>query len=184
MHPPEQPPFEQQRHGIMNAMTIREVAEADHAAILALNLESEHLLSPMDAAKLCQLDAQSAYHRVVVDADGVGAFLLVLRENADYDSANYRWFSGRYDRFLYIDRIAVAANRQGRGYGAALYDDLFAFAHAAGIANLACEFYSEPLNQASQRFHARYGFREVGREWLANGKQVSLQIATPSSIAP
>lgn len=164
---------------MMNTTTIRDATDADHAAILALNLESEHLLSPMDAEKLRQLDAQSAYHRVVVDADGVGAFLLVLRESADYDSANYRWFSERYDRFLYIDRIAVAANRQGRGYGAALYNDLFAFARAAGIAEVVCEFYSEPLNEVSQRFHARCGFREVGREWLANGKQVSLQIAAP-----
>lgn len=159
------------------AMAIREVAETDYAAILALNLESEHLLSPMDADRLRQLDAQSAYHRVAVDADGVGAFLLVFRESADYDSPNYRWFSERYDRFLYIDRIAVSAARQGRGYGAALYDDLFAFARAAGVANVVCEFYSEPLNEVSQRFHARYGFREVGREWLVTGKQVSLQIA-------
>ncbi|MEJ1097757.1 MULTISPECIES: GNAT family N-acetyltransferase [unclassified Pseudoxanthomonas] len=161
----------------MNTTTIRDAVDTDHAAILALNLESEHLLSPMDAERLRQLDTQAAYHRIAVDDDGVGAFLLVFRESADYDSPNYRWFSERYDRFLYIDRIAVSATRQGRGYGAALYDDLFAFARAAGIAKVVCEFYSEPLNEVSQRFHARYGFREVGREWLANGKQVSLQIA-------
>lgn len=163
----------------MKIRTIRDAVDADHPAILALNLESEHLLSPMDAERLHQLDSQSAYHRIAVDADGVGAFLLVFREHADYDSPNYRWFSERYDRFLYIDRIAVSASRQGRGYGAALYKDLFAFARAADIAIVACEFYTEPLNEVSQQFHAHHGFREVGREWLANGKQVSLQIAVP-----
>jgi predicted GNAT superfamily acetyltransferase len=34
------------------------------------------------------------------------------------------------------------------------------------------------LNAASARFHARWGFAEVGRQWLDEGrKQVSLQAA-------
>ena len=107
------------------------------------------------------------------------AFLLVFREGADYDSPNYRWFAERYDRFLYVDRIAVAASHQGQRLGAALYEDLFAFARAQAITTIACEFYSKPLNEASQRFHARFGFREVGTQWLPDSrKQVSLQVAS------
>jgi len=159
------------------AMTIREVADSDHTAILALNLESEHLLSPMDADRLRRLDAQSAYHRVVADADGVGAFLLVFRESADYDSPNYRWFAERYDTFLYVDRVVVAQSHQGRGLGRLLYDDLFAFARAAGVPCITCEFDIEPPNEASRRFHARYGFEEVGTQALPKGKRVSLQLA-------
>ena len=90
-------------------MLIRDATPADHAAILALNLESEHLLSPMDAARLRHLDAQAAYHRVLLDDDTVVAFLLAFREGADYDSPNYRWFADGYPRFLYVDRVAVAA---------------------------------------------------------------------------
>ena len=34
----------------------------------------------------------------------------------------------------------------------------------------------DPPNPVSARFHARYGFREVGRQWIGGGKkQVSLQ---------
>lgn len=160
-------------------LAIRDATAADHAAILRLNLESEHLLSPMDAARLVHLDGQAAYHRVVQDGDCVVAFLLVFREGADYDSPNYRWFAERYDRFLYVDRIAVAASHQGQRLGAALYEDLFAFARAQAITTIACEFYSKPLNEASQRFHARFGFREVGTQWLPDSrKQVSLQVAS------
>jgi predicted GNAT superfamily acetyltransferase len=159
--------------------SIRAAASADHAAILALNLESENLLSPLDAARLQQLDAQAAYHRVVCDGDDVAGFLLAFREGADYDSPNYLWFGQRYPTFLYVDRIVIAASHQGRQLGRLLYEDLFAFARAHGIDTVACEFYVQPLNEASQRFHARFGFGEVGTQWVADGrKKVSLQVAT------
>lgn len=161
-------------------VTIRDAVAADHGAILALNLESEQLVSPMDAARLAQLDAQAAYHRVVEIDGQVAAFLLVFREGADYDSPNYRWFAERYPRFLYIDRIIVSEAYQGRQLGRALYEDLFAFAKAGDIETITCEFYVVPFNEGSSRFHAKFGFREVGQQWVANDtKQVSLQIATP-----
>lgn len=57
-----------------------------------------------------------------------------------------------------------------------LYDDIIAFAATRGVAQLTCEFDLEPPNPGSAKFHARYGFREVGRQWLSGGrKQVSLQ---------
>jgi hypothetical protein len=167
-------------HGKNGDMHIRDAMPADHPAILALNLESEALLSPMDARRLAQLDAQAAYHRVAVDeAARVVAFLLAFREGAGYDSPNYLWFAERYPRFLYVDRIAVAESHHGRGIGALLYRDLFDFARAQGVDTVACEFYSKPLNAASQAFHARFGFREVGTQWLPEArKQVSLQVAS------
>ena len=155
---------------------IRNATPEDFPAILALNAESVHFLSPLDAVRLQHLHTQAAYHRVV-EIDGViAAFLLALRECADYDSPNYLWFTHRYPRFLYIDRIVVATAQQGQRLGARLYDDIIAFAAANGFAQLTCEFDLDPPNPASARFHARYGFREVGRQWLGGGKkQVSLQ---------
>lgn len=162
----------------MSSFIVRDAASADHPAILALNLESEDLMSPMDAARLLELERASAYHRVVCDGDEVVAFLLAMREGAAYDSPNYLWFGERYPAFLYVDRIAVAGSHRGRGLGGLLYDDLFGFAREGGFERVACEFYIVPFNQASSRFHARYGFAEVGTQWVAQGrKQVSLQIA-------
>jgi len=156
---------------------IRDATEADHGAILALNLDAEALLSPMDAARLRVLEAAAAYHRVA--GEPVAAFLMAFREGADYDSPNYRWFSQRYERFLYVDRIAVAASARSAGLGGALYRDLFEFARAAGVPRIVCEYYSKPLNEASQRFHARHGFAEIGSQWLPErGKQVSYLLAS------
>jgi predicted GNAT superfamily acetyltransferase len=156
---------------------IRDATPDDLPALLALNAESVQFLSPLDAARLRALQARAACHRVVAVDGAVAAFLLALREGTDYDSPNYRWFAQRYPRFLYIDRVVVAAAQQGRGLGAQLYADIIAFAQARGIAPLACEFDLDPPNPVSARFHARFGFREVGRQWLGGGsKQVSLQV--------
>ena len=163
--------------------SIRDAAPDDFAAILALNADSVHFLSPLSGDQLANLHRQAAYHRVVERHGRIAAFLLVLREGADYDSPNYRWFAQRYPQFLYIDRIVVAADRQGHGLAAMLYDDLLAFAKTTGVETLTCEFDLDPPNPASAKFHARYGFREVGTQWLGGGKkQVSLQArALPAS---
>jgi len=159
-----------------DAARIRPAIAADFPAILALNAALVHFLSPLDAARLQALHAQAAYHRVAEIDGGVVAFLLAFREGAAYDSPNYLWFAQRYSEFLYIDRIVVDPEQQGRGLGARLYDDLFAYAQIAGIATVTCEFDLDPPNPGSQKFHARFGFREVGTQWLAGGKkQVSLQ---------
>ena len=156
-------------------MTIRDTHAGDFAAVLALNAESVRFLSPLDAERLCRLHACAAYHRVVEIDGAVVAFLLAFREDADYDSPNYRWFQHQFPQFLYIDRVVVAAAAQGQGLGGRLYDDIIAFAATRSVTPLTCEFDLDPPNPASERFHRRYGFREVGRQRLANGKQVSLQ---------
>lgn len=159
-------------------MQLDAAAPADFESILALNRESEHFLSPLDPQRLAALHGQAAYHRVLRAGDEVAAFLLAFREGSAYDSPNYRWFAQRYPRFLYIDRVVVARRHQGRGLGRRLYADLFAHAVATGAAPVTCEFDLEPPNEASARFHAGFGFREVGTQWVAGGrKRVSLQAA-------
>jgi len=110
---------------------IRDAAPEDFAAILALNDAAVHYTSPMDLARLQMLHAQAAYHRVAETDGRIDAFLLALRERASYDSPNYLWFQRSYSRFLYVDRIVVAAAARGRGLGIQLYEDLFAFAARA-----------------------------------------------------
>lgn len=157
---------------------IRDAHPQDFPAILALNAESEHFLSPLDGERLARLHGQAALHRVVEEEGRVLAFLLAFREGADYDSVNYRWFLRHYPRFLYIDRVVVAQDQQGRGLGRVLYDDLFAHAREAGVHDVTCEFDLEPPNETSQRFHARFGFAEVGRQHAGvHRKLVSLQRA-------
>lgn len=169
-------------------MPLRHARPADFERILALNAESVHFLSPLTPERLAHLHAQAAYHRVVVSEGGladrgeagggdVQAFLLALPDTATYDSPNFRWFAARYLRFLYIDRVVVSAAHQGHGLGRRLYNDLIAFARTTSATRVACEFDVEPPNPASERFHAGYGFVEVGTQHVGpTRKRVSLQV--------
>ncbi|MEO8856909.1 MAG: GNAT family N-acetyltransferase [Burkholderiaceae bacterium] len=163
-------------YGQQGRLMLRDATPADFPAILALNQAFVAVLSPLDGARLAQLHAQAAWHRVIEQNGCIEAFLLAFREGADYDGANYHWFAQRYARFLYVDRIVVAAGGQAQGAGSQLYRDACARASDDAVPFLTCEFDLEPPNPASARFHARQGFREVGQRQLEGGKTVSMQV--------
>ena len=139
-------------------MTLRDANKDDFPAILALNETFVHYLSPLTMEGLENLHVQSALHRVIVDDGRVVAFMLVLAEGANSDGPNFRWFVGRFARFLYIDRIVVAASHQQSGLASRLYLDLFAFAAEKQVPVVAAEYDLIPANDASARFHAKHGF--------------------------
>ncbi|MDP9423923.1 MAG: GNAT family N-acetyltransferase [Pseudomonadota bacterium] len=138
-------------------------------AVLALNAQNITELSELDAAKLDWL-VEEAFLATFVDSGA--AFLIAFDQHADYDSPNFHWFQRRYPRFVYVDRIAVAADARGRGLARKLYDQLFAAAKADGQEIIGCEVNLDPPNPASDAFHQAQGFSEVGRARLPNGKTV------------
>jgi predicted GNAT superfamily acetyltransferase len=152
---------------------IREAARSDWPAILALNEESVHFLSPMDEAKLAQWFEAATYLRVIEEAGQVAAFLLAFRKGDDYAGVNFAWFSARYDDFLYVDRVVVSSAFRGRKLGDLFYGDIEAFARASGIPHITCEVNADPPNPVSMRFHEKRGFRKVGLEGYA-GKTVAM----------
>jgi predicted GNAT superfamily acetyltransferase len=142
-------------------MRLRDVTEADHPRLLELNAESVQMLSELDEQRLgfiLSLPGRS----LVAELDGeVAGFAIAIAQGTGYDSDNYRWFSERYGRFLYLDRIAVDASSRRRGLGGALYDAMEATAAACG--RMVCEVNVEPLNEVSLAFHRARGYEEVGR---------------------
>lgn len=156
---------------------IRDVHDGDMEAILKLNEEFVDYLAPMDAAECEAYRREAEYFRVIDTGDGsIAGFLIAYAPGAEYDSDNYRWFMNAFDDFVYVDRIVIASGHQGKQFGRLFYDDVQAFAKEQGLKRITCEYNSEPLNAGSQKFHAAYGFEEVGRQWLNDGKkQVSLQ---------
>lgn len=54
----------------------------------------------------------------------------------------------------------------------------YEFARAREIGAITCEYNIDPPNPASRAFHDKFGFRELGTQWVAGGtKHVSLQAA-------
>jgi hypothetical protein len=162
----------------MKKISIRDVEDDDFPAIVELNAHEVQHTSPMDLERLRYLDSISAYHKVATVDDAVAAFLLAMKDRCGYVNENYEWFAARYPQFLYVDRIVVSSNLQGRHLGSLLYLDLFQQARAKQIQVVTCEYNIVPPNEPSRIFHGKFGFREVGTQWIANGaKQVSMQAA-------
>jgi predicted GNAT superfamily acetyltransferase len=155
-------------------MTLTQADQTHFAEILALNEESVHFLSPLSAQRLEQLHQQAAYHKLVLEGGRVAAFLLAFAPGSSYDSINYQWFEARLARFLYIDRVVVSPDFRGRGLASRLYQDLFDHARECGMSQVVCEFDIDPPNPASEAFHRRFGFSQLGTQAVAS-KWVSLQ---------
>lgn len=166
-------------------LAIRDVVESDYERIISLNDAEVSQTSPMDINRLGSLIQASAYSKVATEDGQVVAFLIALGADAGYENENFSWFKKRFADFLYVDRIVVSAEFSGRRIGSKLYADLFGFARSRGLEMITCEYNIEPPNPASRVFHDKFGFSEVGTQWVSSGtKHVSLQMAETQPITP
>lgn len=164
------------------SVRLREYTPADLPAVLALNSASVPAVNELDAAEVARL-AGLAESALVAEVDGeFAAFCWVIGPDQPYASLNYVWFSERYDRFVYLDRIAVSPAFRRLGIGRGLYAALVS-RFAGVVPVLLCEVNVRPLNEASLRLHESLGFREVGQQDTDGGtKTVSLlELALPLS---
>ena len=137
-------------------------------ALLALNNAHAQELSWLESERLEYLISEAFLARRIGHLD---AFLLAFDQDARYDSPNFIWFRAHYPRFVYVDRIVVAASARGRGCARQLYSDLFEHAVRAGHDRVVCEVNTIPPNAASDAFHAALGFVEVGTASLYDGSR-------------
>lgn len=156
---------------------LREARADDAARLLEINQAATPGVNSLTLAELDALVEQAALTLVACDAGGVAAgFVLCMVEGMDYRSLNYRWLSERYDRFAYVDRVAVSPAVRGRGLGGVLY---------AGAADhfrsrrpiLLAEVNLAPPNPGSVRFHERGGFVRVGERWSDDGQKGVVYLA-------
>ena len=71
------------------------------------------LESKKHLTKLLEL---SAYNLVILKGDEVIGFIICMREGSDYGSENYKFFSKKLKKFLYVDRVAIDKNIEERGW--------------------------------------------------------------------
>ncbi|MFM9853851.1 MAG: GNAT family N-acetyltransferase [Sphingomonadaceae bacterium] len=141
--------------------------------ILALSALHEVETSPLTRETLTEM-LGNAFHSATAGA-GRDGYLIAFDQDGDYDSINFTWFKERYPRFVYIDRVVVAAHARGRGLAREFYDALFAHARDAGHEIVTCEINIDPPNPGSLAFHAALGFVEIAQAQLSPTKRVSYQ---------
>lgn len=158
-------------------IALRDVRRKDAPAITLLNSAAVPNVNALGEDALYALAEAAVYARVAAAGDEVLGMMLAFGPGADYASPNYRWFDGRYDSYLYVDRIVVAESARGAGIGKRLYEDLTAFAEERAAGHLACEVNERPANPGSMRFHLNLGFTTVGRQETEGGtKSVALMV--------
>jgi len=153
-------------------MIVRELTRADWPALLRLNQASVRELSELDEQRLAYILAL-AHRSLVVESGGeVVAFAIAVAPDTNYDSANYAWLSERFERFLYLDRIAVDSRFRRHGIGAQLYDAMES--SAAQFGRMVCDVNIRPPNEASLAFHTARGYERVGSLQHGSLKTVAL----------
>lgn len=156
---------------MQNAVRLRPIGDEDFRSVLALNERNVDLLAPMDEARLRQLLGWADLGAVIEADEDPAGFVLTFPHGTAYDSDNYRWFSDRYDRFYYLDRIVIDDRFRRRGIGRAAYDVLEA--RAAAYDRMLLEVNLDPPNTPSLAFHRGRGYVDVGQVG-APGKTVAM----------
>ena len=156
-----------------SVVRVRDVVAADHAAILALNNTAVPHVNALSTGEFAWLTGHANFLRLAEDDDGLLGFVIVLPSGLDYWSDNYKWFVARFGRFLYLDRVVVAAHARRRGVGRRLYAALFA-SGAGAWPRVALEVNLRPPNPASERFHERLGFTTLGVREYNDGNNAVL----------
>ena len=158
------------------SITLADVAASPDLAQALLALNNAHAveLSWLEPPRLAHLVGEAFLAERIGQAE---ALLLAFDQDADYDSPNFLWFRERFPRFVYVDRIVVAAEARGRGHARRLYQTLFERARAAGHERVVCEVNSNPPNPASDAFHADLGFTVVGTGELHGGEKTVTYLA-------
>jgi len=154
---------------------VRAAEAQDEAFILALNAACEPAVGPLSAGGLADFRREGASILVAEDAQAAAcAFAVVLRPGLLYGSDNYAWFCERYQRHLYIDRVAVAAGARRAGTASALYRRALGECRRLGLERLTAEVNVDPPNPVSMRFHEAFGFERLCERPSRSGKRVAM----------
>ena len=93
--------------------------------------------------------------------DVIKAFVLCMREGQDYKSPNYEYISDRFNKFLYVDRIAVQEQFRRKGIAEKIYSTVIDKGRENNL-DILCEVNTRPSNEPSMAFHKKMGFEEIG----------------------
>ena len=153
---------------------LRPISPQDHPAVLAWNEAHVELLAPLDEDRLRRLLGWADLGAVItVEGRDVG-FVLTFPAGTAYDSPNYRWFSARYERFYYLDRVVVDPSVRRTGVASRVYDAIEDRARRMGEV-MCLEVNVDPPNEPSLAFHRRRGYLEVGQDG-STGHLVGLMV--------
>jgi len=146
----------------LNTFSESSNSEAQLQSIYNLNQANTPEVGSLESMQhLKQLIELSAYNLLVLKEGEVVGFIICMREGSAYGSENYKFFSQRLKKFLYVDRVAIDEQHRRAGLGQAIYEDIFSQASNDSLP-IALEVNTQPVNQPSLTFHEKMGFDQIG----------------------
>ena len=146
----------------LRSINVSNYSELELNAIFDLNqLNTPEVGSLESLDYLKKLIGLSAYNLLVLKCEEIVGFIICMREGSTYGSENYKFFTQRLKKFLYVDRVVVDERHRRSGLGKAIYQDIFAYDNDKNLP-IALEVNTEPVNQPSLKFHEKMGFEKVG----------------------
>ena len=153
-------------------VVLPELESADLRAVVELNNDAVPAVRRADEDEVAMLTTLASLAVVAVDEEDLRTplgFLIAIDPGSHYASENYRWFAGRSQDFLYVDRIVIGGERRGAGIGRLLYGAAFEKARVDGRRVVTCEVNLRPPNPKSMGFHRSLGFQPVGEQATKGG---------------
>ena len=136
--------------------------EAQLQSIYDLNQANTPEVGSLDSMNhLKKLIKLSAYNLLVLSNDEIVGFIICMREGSAYWSENYKFFTKRLKKFLYVDRVAIDERHRRAGLGKAIYENIFTRARNDNLP-VALEVNTQPANHPSLNFHEKMGFDRIG----------------------
>jgi len=136
--------------------------EAQFQSIYDLNQANTPEVGSLESIQhLKQLIEFSSYNLLVLKEDEIVGYIICMREGSAYGSENYKFFTQRLKKFLYVDRVAIDEQHRRAGLGQAIYEDIFAQAISDSLP-IVLEVNTQPVNQPSLNFHEKMGFDRIG----------------------
>ena len=138
------------------------INEVELQSIYNLNQANTPEVGSLESMQhLKQLIEFSSYNLLVLKEDEIVGYIICMRECSAYGSENYKFFTQRLKKFLYVDRVAIDEQHRRAGLGQAIYEDIFAQAISDSLP-IALEVNTQPVNQPSLNFHEKMGFDQIG----------------------
>ena len=149
---------------------IRLVEQKDLNTVLLMNNEAVPAVNELNAEDLeWYFEVANTFFVGEIDGEIVGFLVGLDGPGLPYESENYAWFSSRYEKFLYVDRVVVDSGIFSQGLGQLFYKKFIE--DSSGYSFLCAEVNLRPRNERSLRFHEKFGFEPVGEQDTYVGKK-------------
>ena len=149
---------------------IRLVEQKDLNTVLLMNNEAVPAVNELNAEDLqWYFEVANTFFVGEIDGEIVGFLVGLDGPGLPYESENYAWFSSRYEKFLYVDRVVVDSGIFSQGLGQLFYKKFIE--DSSGYSFLCAEVNLRPRNERSLRFHEKFGFKPVGEQDTNEGKK-------------